>query len=63
MPTVLPNEVRRLAEMEKHAIQAAIAHAKGNLSQAARSLGISRSTLYVKLSAMRDRADSQHKPR
>lgn len=63
MPTVLPNEVWRLAEMEKHAIQAAIAHAKGNLSQAARSLGISRSTLYVKLSAMRDKADSQHEPR
>lgn len=44
----------RLAEMERTAINAAIANCHGNLSMAARTLGISRSTLYVKLAAMRD---------
>ena len=43
----------RLAEMERQAINAAVASAHGNLSMAARALGISRSTLYVKLAAMR----------
>ena len=43
----------RLAEMERAAINAAVATANGNLSLAARNLGISRSTLYVKLAAMR----------
>jgi transcriptional regulator of acetoin/glycerol metabolism len=44
----------RLAEMERAAINAAVANARGNLSMAARNLGISRSTLYVKLAAMRN---------
>ena len=44
----------RLAEMERGAINSAIAGAQGNLSMAARTLGISRSTLYVKLAAMRN---------
>lgn len=44
----------RLAEMERAAINAAVASAQGNLSMAARNLGISRSTLYVKLAAMRN---------
>ncbi|UCV09473.1 sigma-54-dependent Fis family transcriptional regulator [Dechloromonas denitrificans] len=54
-----PDEIRpamtagRLAEMERSAINAAVASAHGNLSMAARTLGISRSTLYVKLAAMR----------
>jgi len=43
----------RLVEMERSAINAAVASAHGNLSMAARTLGISRSTLYVKLAAMR----------
>lgn len=43
----------RLAEMERAAICAAVSDARGNLSMAARNLGISRSTLYVKLAAMR----------
>ncbi|MCK9260478.1 MAG: sigma-54-dependent Fis family transcriptional regulator [Azoarcus sp.] len=47
----------RLEELEHHAILAAISNAKGNMSQAARVLGISRSTLYVKLGVMRERAD------
>jgi transcriptional regulator of acetoin/glycerol metabolism len=46
----------RLQDVERQAVTAAIADAKGNLSQAARSLGISRSTLYVKLAEMRERA-------
>ena len=44
----------RLAEMERAAINAAVANSHGNLSMAARNLGISRSTLYVKLAAMRE---------
>lgn len=46
----------RLAEMERSVINAAVANARGNLSMAARNLGISRSTLYVKLAAMRESA-------
>lgn len=42
-----------LEEMERQAILAAIASAHGNVSMAARTLGISRSTLYVKLAAIR----------
>jgi DNA-binding NtrC family response regulator len=44
--------------MERAAIEAAIDNAQGNLSLAARTLGISRSTLYVKLAAMRNQASS-----
>ncbi|RDJ99649.1 sigma-54-dependent Fis family transcriptional regulator [Paraburkholderia lacunae] len=43
----------RLEEMERQAILDAIANAHGNMSMAARTLGISRSTLYVKLAAIR----------
>nr|WP_284508826.1 sigma 54-interacting transcriptional regulator [Caballeronia sp. GACF5] len=39
----------RLAEVERNAIRRAVAAAHGNVSQAARSLGISRKTLYRKL--------------
>ena len=46
----------RLEEMERAAIDAAVASAGGNLSMAARNLGISRSTLYVKLAAIRSRS-------
>jgi DNA-binding NtrC family response regulator len=38
-----------LAELEKQGIQAALARTQGNLSQAARELGIDRTTLYRKL--------------
>lgn len=50
LPPLTPG---RLAEMERAAINAAVASTQGNLSRAARTLGISRSTLYVKLAAMR----------
>ncbi|HBD35975.1 MAG TPA: sigma-54-dependent Fis family transcriptional regulator, partial [Cupriavidus sp.] len=43
----------RLDDLERQAILAAINDARGNLSRAARTLGISRSTLYVKLAAIR----------
>ncbi|WP_199406688.1 sigma-54-dependent Fis family transcriptional regulator [Chromobacterium sp. ATCC 53434] len=56
-----PGGPGRLDEMEKQAIRAAIARADGNLSLAARTLGISRSTLYVKLAAMPDGAAAQRK--
>ena len=49
-----PVAAGRLEEMERVAIDAAVANARGNLSLAARTLGISRSTLYVKLAAMRN---------
>jgi DNA-binding NtrC family response regulator len=42
-------ELRSLEELERRAIESAIAHFSGNLSDAARQLGIGRSTLYRKL--------------
>ncbi len=42
-------EMRSLAELEKQAIEAAIDHYDGRLSEVARRLGIGRSTLYRKL--------------
>jgi len=44
----------RLETMERQAILSAIANSHGNISMAARTLGISRSTLYVKLAGIRD---------
>jgi transcriptional regulator of acetoin/glycerol metabolism len=49
--TALPG---RLQDMERQVVMATIANARGNMSQAAKSLGISRSTLYVKLAAMQN---------
>ncbi len=46
----------RLEEMERQAILGAMANAHGNISMAARTLGISRSTLYVKLAGIRDQS-------
>jgi transcriptional regulator with PAS, ATPase and Fis domain len=43
----------RLQDVEQQAVRAAIENANGNLSRAAKALGISRSTLYVKIAAMR----------
>jgi DNA-binding NtrC family response regulator len=42
-------ELRSLEELERQAIESAIAHFGGNLSDVARQLGIGRSTLYRKL--------------
>jgi sigma-54 dependent transcriptional regulator, acetoin dehydrogenase operon transcriptional activator AcoR len=53
-----PPTAGRLVEMERQAVRAAISTAQGNLSMAARALGISRSTLYVKLAAIREQAGS-----
>ncbi len=44
--------VKTLAELEREAIQLAIAYSKGNLVKAAKSLGIGRTTLYRKLKNM-----------
>ena len=41
--------VKTLAELEKEAIQSAIVYSKGNLVQAAKVLGIGRTTLYRKI--------------
>ncbi|CAG9170402.1 Acetoin dehydrogenase operon transcriptional activator AcoR [Cupriavidus laharis] len=57
-PTPVPVVSGRLEEVERQAILDAIATAHGNMSMAARTLGISRSTLYVKLAAIRARPDS-----
>ncbi|MGH6948606.1 MAG: sigma-54-dependent transcriptional regulator [Kiloniellales bacterium] len=45
---------RALREVERQAIEAAIADCEGNVAQAARLLGISRSTLYRKLRSWQD---------
>lgn len=50
--TSMPVPLGRLEEMERQAILDAIANSHGNMSMAARTLGISRSTLYVKLAAI-----------
>jgi two-component system nitrogen regulation response regulator GlnG len=47
------NLTHRLAEIELRFLDAAIAHTEGNMSQAARVLGLSRSTLYSRLEALR----------
>jgi DNA-binding NtrC family response regulator len=44
-----PDELRSLEELERQAIERAIDHFGGNLSDVARQLGIGRSTLYRKL--------------
>ena len=51
----------RLDELERQAVMAAIANAQGNISLAARTLGISRSTLYVKLATLRAATDGAAK--
>jgi sigma-54 dependent transcriptional regulator, acetoin dehydrogenase operon transcriptional activator AcoR len=56
----MPISAGRLHEMEQQAVLAAVANAQGNLSMAARNLGISRSTLYVKLAAIRARPGGSH---
>lgn len=43
---------RPLAEVEADAVRLAVRFCRGNLSEAARRLGIGRSTLYRKLSAL-----------
>ena len=50
------NLTESLAAIELEYIDAAIALAKGNMSQAARLLGVSRSTLYSRLDALRPNA-------
>jgi transcriptional regulator of acetoin/glycerol metabolism len=42
-------QLRQLGAMEKDAVAAALAQAQGNISQAARILGLSRAALYRKL--------------
>lgn len=57
-PNALAVSGSRLDELERHAVTSAIARSGGNMSQAARSLGISRSTLYVKLAAIKQPTSS-----
>ena len=49
--STLPQEPQSLQALSQAAIQQALQAAHGNVSQAARTLGISRQTLYRKLSA------------
>jgi len=46
-----PSATGSLREQEAHSVERALAEAKGNLSEAARRLGISRNTLYRRLRA------------
>ena len=52
-----------LAEMERAYIEAAISLADGNISQAARRLGINRTTLYSRMEATRPGLSSPRKQR
>ncbi len=56
------NLAATLAGIELQYIDAAIELAKGNMSQAARSLGISRSTLYSRLDALRPGTQKDRDP-
>lgn len=56
--TRIPGSFGRLEKLERQAILDAIANAHGNMSMAARTLGISRSTLYVKLATIRAESDT-----
>ncbi len=46
---VIATDTFNMEEMEKQAIQNAIRNADGNLTQAAKALGVGRSTLYRKM--------------
>ena len=48
-PTAQIAGVQKMEEMEAHAIENAIAQYKGNLTEAAKALGIGRATLYRKV--------------
>ncbi|MFS8979387.1 sigma-54-dependent Fis family transcriptional regulator [Cupriavidus necator] len=56
--TSMPVSLGSLEELERQAILDAIANSHGNMSMAARTLGISRSTLYVKLAAIQSELGS-----
>ncbi|MBO9666225.1 MAG: hypothetical protein J7501_05375 [Bdellovibrio sp.] len=48
-PTATSSNVQKMEEMEAHAIENAIVQYKGNLTEAAKALGIGRATLYRKV--------------
>ena len=50
---MLDNKVQTMDEMESKAIEAAIAQYRGNLTEAAKALGIGRATLYRKVKQYR----------
>ncbi len=48
-PTASSSNVQKMEELEAHAIENAIVQYKGNLTEAAKALGIGRATLYRKV--------------
>ena len=48
-PTASSSNVQKMEELEAHAIENAILQYKGNLTEAAKALGIGRATLYRKV--------------
>ena len=48
LPAVHHAEIRPLRDVERDAIESAIAHCEGNISQAAKLLGINASTIHRK---------------
>lgn len=48
-PAVQSSNVQKMEELEAHAIENAIVQYKGNLTEAAKALGIGRATLYRKV--------------
>lgn len=49
IPTSTSSNVQKMEELEAHAIENAIVQYKGNLTEAAKALGIGRATLYRKV--------------
>jgi DNA-binding NtrC family response regulator len=54
-------KMKRLHHLEQEIIQYAVKHCQGHISQAARALGIGRSTLYRKMDAMETRIKFQQR--
>lgn len=57
------NTLKRLHHIEQEIIQHAVNHCNGHISQAARALGIGRSTMYRKMDAMETRMKFQERIR
>ena len=60
-PTATSSSVQKMEELEAHAIENAIVQYKGNLTEAAKALGIGRATLYRKVKQYHIDPSAAHK--